>query len=1167
MQSTLLGIAIAMIAALVAALVAPSFIDWGRYRTTFEAEAGRMIGQPVRIGGAIDVRLLPTPSLSVRQLEVGPAGAPGFSAEAAAFDLSLGALMRGQLRAVSAQLDGPKLTLALDAGGKVIGAGSLPGLEAEQVAVDRLDVANGRVTFTDAASGGLLVIDRLSFVGEMRGLGGAIKGQGGFNIDNKPFSYRLAASRGDEHVTKLRLGIDAGERPLTFESDINLSFEAGAPRYDGTVTLARIAGMALTGGKTVASDPWRISGRVKGDSKAALIEQIDARYGPEERAVKLAGTADISFGAKPRLDAVLSARQIDLDRALAAADAAGRAPAAVLRGLGESFALWLPPIPASIGVGIETVTLGGATLQTVRGDFSAAAGAWSVDSLEFRAPGGTQVKLSGRLDGGPAALQFSGPVAIESVNPQALANWAQGGVDGARSVIGPLRLRGDLTVGPEQMVLDRIVADYDRKAFEGRVAYVLAAGGRPARLDAALNAAEFDLDATQALLTSALSGRQFDWPGEVALAVKLERATFAGQEAKSVQADLRWDAAGLRIERAAVADFGGVALAASGQIDTLSVPPRGTVNVFIDAQKLDGVAALIGRFSPAAADRLRRSAARLAPAKVEAAVRVDAPPAGTAGVKSVGKLTVAGALGGVRIAVSGDAGGALDAWSDGYIRLEGRLSSADATLLSVLGLERLGAPSRPANLTVTAVGPAAGDLRIDARLAGGGLDATAAGTLRLNGEVKGSADLILNTSNLQAVRSDGQTLPVAIKSRASLAGGVLQLADIQGTAAGTPVRGEIKLGFDPPRLEGKVAADQLDLPAAFAALIGMPPRADAKSTAWPAAPFAAGLLAGLDGRIDFDAAQAAVTPSVVARNIHGVVKLKPTEITIDNVAGSIGDGSLAGWARFSKVGPGLSASGRIALSNANAAALFQASSQSPLTGRLSSQIEIEGEGSSPAALIGALRGKGALTLEGVQISGADPKAFDVAARAAERGMPITPARIGDIVDRVMEGGALTLAWASAPIEIAAGRARLGKLVRPPPADDLALSGSVDLVERTLDARVIMFGPAAGASLRPEITVAFKGPIGTPQRSVDVTALVGWLTLQSVDRASKRLEAAEQQAKSADNASSLARDEPTRSTSSISTGLPSPQSAPPLPPAIDVMPAAMPRSPPPALPPR
>jgi uncharacterized protein involved in outer membrane biogenesis len=76
LQATLLGLAVAIILALVAALVGPYFVDWTQYRATFEAEASKLAGQPVRIAGRIDVRILPVPTLTLGRIETGPASQP-----------------------------------------------------------------------------------------------------------------------------------------------------------------------------------------------------------------------------------------------------------------------------------------------------------------------------------------------------------------------------------------------------------------------------------------------------------------------------------------------------------------------------------------------------------------------------------------------------------------------------------------------------------------------------------------------------------------------------------------------------------------------------------------------------------------------------------------------------------------------------------------------------------------------------------------------------------------------------------------------------------------------------------------------------------------------------------------------------------------------------------
>ena len=75
MQTTLLTVAIALILALVAALVGPMMVDWGRFRPAIEAEASRLIGAPVRVTGPIEASILPTPSLTLRELEIGPSHA------------------------------------------------------------------------------------------------------------------------------------------------------------------------------------------------------------------------------------------------------------------------------------------------------------------------------------------------------------------------------------------------------------------------------------------------------------------------------------------------------------------------------------------------------------------------------------------------------------------------------------------------------------------------------------------------------------------------------------------------------------------------------------------------------------------------------------------------------------------------------------------------------------------------------------------------------------------------------------------------------------------------------------------------------------------------------------------------------------------------------------
>src|SRR5262249_35167031 len=266
--------------------------------------------------------------LRLQRVEVGsPDVTPALTARRIDVELSLAALMRGQWRATVLHLDAPNISVLRDSAGGVAG----PALAFREMTIDRVVVTDGSVSLIDTASGASALLEKWSFDGEVRAPVGPIRGEGAFVTDGQSFRYRLATNRGAGEATKLHLGIDPSDRPLTIETDGILTFEGRSPRYEGNVVLARPAGLALPSGRTTPRDPGRSAGRRRVDSAVALFEQIDVQYGPDERAIRLNGTAELKFGTHARLNGVLSARQIDLDRALAAKESASRLPIAVLR--------------------------------------------------------------------------------------------------------------------------------------------------------------------------------------------------------------------------------------------------------------------------------------------------------------------------------------------------------------------------------------------------------------------------------------------------------------------------------------------------------------------------------------------------------------------------------------------------------------------------------------------------------------------------------------------------------------------------------------------------------------------------------------------------------------------------------------------------------------------
>ena len=106
--------------ALFAALIGPYFINWNDYKGTFEAEAEKILGQPVRVVGTASATLLPLPSLTFTQVQVGETeGAPMMTVEHFDVTIELMPLLEGEIRVVSMKLGKPHVKISVDDSGTV----------------------------------------------------------------------------------------------------------------------------------------------------------------------------------------------------------------------------------------------------------------------------------------------------------------------------------------------------------------------------------------------------------------------------------------------------------------------------------------------------------------------------------------------------------------------------------------------------------------------------------------------------------------------------------------------------------------------------------------------------------------------------------------------------------------------------------------------------------------------------------------------------------------------------------------------------------------------------------------------------------------------------------------------------------------------------------------
>jgi large subunit ribosomal protein L24 len=1119
-QTTLLGIAIAVILVLVSALAAPLVIDWSSYRATFEVEASRLTGLTVHVNGAIDARILPSPHFTLRDVEVGgDNSASRLHVGKVDLEIGLGPLVRGEVRASELTLVAPRLDIGLDSAGVIDWPAPSPEFRADVLAISRLDVEDGRVDFTDATSGTQLTLQNVSFNGDIRSLVGPFKGEGAFTVGKEPYAYRVNGSQADADGLKVKLSLDPSNLPLTTEVDGTLTLVHGVPQFEGVLSLLRPAGVTLADGERVMSDPWQLTGKLHATPSSASLRDMVFQYGPEERVVNFSGTADLTLGDRPHLNGEILARQLDIDRVLAAPDVTHRPPLVLIKGFLESFvAAVKPPIPVAASVAIDAMTVGGTSIQSLHGTVSFNRKDWRLDDIAFRAPGLTEIGLSGRLEATRDGFAFSGPASIETTDLQVLVAWLEGRGGQPAGSVENFKTRGDITIASDRFALDRLSASFGQDNVDGRLAYTWATPGRPASLDATLRAAKLNVDALTAFLKSAASDQAFEVPRAAVLALDIGKVTFAGVEARRVNARIKFDAGVLHVDQLSVGDLGGAGLDVSGRIDELSSQPRGQLTLDLNATTLGGVAGILDPFSPRAADTLRHFAGRLAPAKVHAVLNVDraAPPASNA------RLTLDGSLGALRLTLNGDATGAPAQPGVAILRMNGKFDADDgAALVRLLDLDQvISVDQLPGQLTLAANGPLDGEIRVNGVASAGGFSAAADGALRLTGKMAptGSLELRASAADLRPLRRTmtghaGDAFgPVSGTAIVGIAGTDLTLTNVAlGMAGKSSVHGRIDLKLaNPVGIDGEIAGDAVDAAAVAAPLLGLANVASNAEKAWSSAPFGGGIFGALNGSISFKFDRAALTPLLAARDLKGVIRFKPPEIAFNELEGKLAGGRVTAGLTFRHDPQTLAAQGYVELNDANAGAFMPA--PNAVEGQLSAKLQGESQGSSPEGLIGGLHGGGTIWLNRGQFAGLNPAAFDAAMRLADQSGATDAAKLRVVVGAALDGARLSVPKAEAEAAVAAGQMRLSNVkMQADGGAELKLDGLLDLENSSIDTQVVLSGPSTSSGYtraQPNLTVRVKGPISAPERNVDVSALVGWLTLRAAEQQTRRIESLE-----------------------------------------------------------
>ncbi len=319
------------------------------------------------------------------------------------------------------------------------------------------------------------------------------------------------------------------------------------------------------------------------------------------------------------------------------------------------------------------------------------------------------------------------------------------------------------------------------------------------------------------------------------------------------------------------------------------------------------------------------------------------------------------------------------------------------------------------------------------------------------------------------------------------------------TLGAARLRGRVTAVGPDATLDGEVGVDALDIGAFLRLAIG-------DGGAGASEQLSRGLIGRWRGRIAFQALGAKLGDRIELRPLSGVAQSDGTAMTFNTLSGNLGGGTVTGDLVARPAADAVTLDGRLQLANVDGNVLRVGQLAMP-GGRVSAQLALQGTGRSTATLIGSLSGNGTININGAQLTGLDPIAFESAIRASDQGVR-DAGRIRDVVDRALATGRLAMPATDFPVSVRAGRARLDSTSVTAGPVQLSVSGGYDLTSGEIDLRTSLVSTVSTASQaagRPEIRVTLRGTADAPSRDVDVAPLVGWLAVRAIERETQRLD--------------------------------------------------------------
>ncbi|MTD94264.1 AsmA family protein [Hyphomicrobium sp. xq] len=1112
MNNGLLYIAGLISLALAALFAVPYFIDWNGYRGVFEEEATRILGREVRVGGDVNVRLLPSPYVSFEKLRIadpsGTTGEPFFRAESFTMRLSAPPLLKGIIEANEIVLEKPVLRLAVDSEGAgnwrsfSVAAGSLPFVPAG-VTLQSVKIADGTVAFHGPRGIGFA---------ELGGLNGELKAE---SIQG-PFAFKGTTNwRETEREVRIATGTTEADGSIRFKATVRatsgnsgtyaldgrLEDLKGRPRIDGEIT-AKVELASETFAAAAEPAPAGVRGkkeaplidfkaRVAGDAKGLRVDGITLSFEHVGQPQLIAGSATAEWQDNLNVEMALSSRWLDLDKVATSRESAG-SPFDTARNFISAMMEALPKnADSKVAFDLDQATLGGDAVSNIKLEVARKQGALLLNNLRAGLPGGAKLAMDGAVADAATGQAFSGDLTLHGTSLARFLDWATKDKALAEELRndGPFSLQGRLAMSERGIDLTDAGAEFGGRPITGEMRY--AKKERP-RLSVSLEGAEIEagefwptgVGAFKRIVaggSEAPGEAKFAWldPNTTDLHLRVRTGQLvAGQShLRDVDLDVGIEQGRLSLRAGKFATEDGLSVELQGDVADALKSPRGAVQWVVAAPTRETFATLVGLFDlPEDARRKADAFATLAPMRVAGSLQLGVRKPGAGDIAADGRVQNGG-----RLVASALLDGGLGNWRAAPADITLTIDSTDvAPIVASFGARGSGAPSaagapQPGEVFFKAVGTPSKGMTATASAQATGLFFGYDGRITLpddgsrafDGDLRISARALSDAMSVAGLGSGAalSETPVVGTLKLSSANHATELTPQGLSIGGSKIDGSVALSYPsegPAIVTGDVSVDAASIPSLLGMVLdrkqvaeapGAEPLAAGK-TIWPEHGFDFAALDGVEGKLNVNFGSLVLTDRMHIPNARAEVALAPGKVSIGKLEGKVLGGNLAANVVIERAPGGASLSGDLAIDGMQIRQTGAAGADAAAQASLS--LQFTGRGSTPGALVSVAAGKGELKLGELSLHVPTPLAVVSTSEAVlSGGAGGTGEQLVTALRAQIEASEVAVGPRTIPIDIADGAAKLALFALDSQAGTTKVETTVDLASLVVDSAWIV----------------------------------------------------------------------------------------------------------------